>query len=510
MQSEKTTNLASCIDNYAGWYTFKAGMSRKIVLMYHMSFFLLLFRKTSCIHLSSSLFLLAALFSLAACQHQTSPQNEVIATVGMDKISKDAFFQRAELSPAPRPVVFEGKSGNAALLERLIGEKLMAQAARSAKLDTSLVYREQLRAIQLEAAIRAMLEDELQKEASVDSNEVRAAIQKSNRLIQVALFKSTSRAFVQQFHSLLEQGLPFRSAIDSLYSQPVDPALYTETVSWGQMEPALEQVLFAMQTGEHSSIVAFSQGFAVLQKIEEHFKPRLTEYEILQKYSTVEKVLSVRKYNAAANRYVGQMLNEKNVTVKNNILRIVLDRLAANESEFDQATPQQTTPDTKIPNDHFKKKYETALQQPLVVFSGGLFTLEEILLKLWARGVDLTAKPPDERRAQILADIKFVVENEILGEIALQKGFGDLPAVHNEVQMWRDYFLTQHFMASTGILPGAAARDTFPDTVRTLRQNADISINHALLDSLHISPIQMSVIRPGRMARLAVPPWPQF
>ena len=146
MQSEKTTNLASCIDNYAGWYTFKAGMSRKIVLMYHMSFFLLLFRKTSCIHLSSSLFLLAALFSLAACQHQTSPQNEVIATVGMDKISKDAFFQRAELSPAPRPVVFEGKSGNAALLERLIGEKLMAQAARSAKLDTSLVYREQLRA----------------------------------------------------------------------------------------------------------------------------------------------------------------------------------------------------------------------------------------------------------------------------------------------------------------------------------------------------------------------------
>jgi hypothetical protein len=76
------------------------------------------------------LLLFGIVLTLWSCEKHESPP-ERLAQIGDRYITTDEFVNRAELSPPPNFCRINGFSGNRALLELLISEKLLANEAEA-------------------------------------------------------------------------------------------------------------------------------------------------------------------------------------------------------------------------------------------------------------------------------------------------------------------------------------------------------------------------------------------
>ncbi len=449
------------------------------------------------------------LLLLQACTDALESE-QILARVNSNEITKDEFRKRAEFYPPPRFVSCNGFKGKRGLLEYLIGEKLMAQAAHEMALDTSRAFKKQIEFVELRAVLQELFELEVKKKIEVDSTELLDAFDKQQKKFDIQLFRTSRESVASSIRQELLAGITVGVG-SADFSGESKAAESFETVSWGDLPEPVEKELYAMQIGDISNVIRSANGYVVLRVQNVWINPITPEGRFKQNASGIRKVLRARKMRNLNADLVANLMNKQSVIVKGDAFEALarwLDRIT--EYKNDSDLPEALDSEQEINFDRIAVGLKEKLNEPLVTFHDGHFPMRAVLEKFHFYHVRVDDSSPAAMRRQLHADLKRIVQDALLAREGYNRGLQSAPAVQSEVRLWRDYYSSQLFAAKLGIKQSESGQKVFPEDLLQIREEASIKVDNELLDSIQLTRVPVLAMRPGTAYGPVVPPWPVF
>ncbi len=258
-------------------------------------------------------------------------------------------------------------------------------------------------------------------------------------------------------------------------------------------------------------MIRFSRGYAVLRLQNAVRQVSLGQAQMARRVRQIRKILRFRKMDSLSARFVADFMNAKKLVLKHepfNALAGWLDWMLQYKNEPEIPAGKQR----EVLLDSVKTALGRYLDAPLVTFAGGRFTVREMIRALRIRNVPFNQSSPRAMRKQLMADLKMIARDELLGREAYRRGLDRRPRVRFETAVWRDYYLSRLYAARHEIRlfpsAGGMADVQFPEPLQQLRRQAEVWINEPLLRTLEVPPIPVMAVRPGRLVMLVAPPWP--
>ncbi|MBA7710012.1 hypothetical protein ES703_118939 [subsurface metagenome] len=234
----------------------------------------------------------------------------------------------------------------------------------------------------------------------------------------------------------------------------------------------------------------------------------LTEYSYSLKRQTVKIVLQARTESRLANEYVDRLLTHLKITQRATgfleVSRYIEGKLSDSSEKLVSHTP---VIGEEI---HFSLDYN--LELPVVETPDFTWTGKDVMKIIRRYNYTFKTKSSEDLRNTLTRFLKAAVRDHYLSERAKQLGLESKKRVKKDTQAWARYFLylkgvtifTERDTALTN--PGMIA-----DRIMELRRDANITINHNLLETIELTGIPMLVFWNSDIARqLAVPPLMEF
>ncbi len=455
------------------------------------------------------LWVLSLPFLFCLCQKRDLPA-DILAQVGGRYITVEEFVQRAELSPPPAFRNVNGFSGNRGLLELLIGEKVLANEAERLRLNRDEAFKQWCQYTENLAIAKQLYREEVLQRVDLRESEIDSACARAQTSLQIKFFQSPHRAEAESFVALMQNNVSFDEAMRSFSRATPAAENYTSKFTFGDADEALENAVFALSVGQTSQVIATARGFFVVQVQEANRHPAFSQGTNAQQRATVQKTLRARKADRLSAQFVQQFMQEQNVVLRGRSFAVLTKALARRiDFETPAAMPalQQLA---EIDYERAAQELNEHLDEALIVFAGGQWSVRQTLEKLRLRQLPFNQQSPQAMRKTLESDLQTLVRDEFLAAEGRRRGLSKHPAVCAEVRMWIDHHLYTRMVQRLGLRPQTGESLHFPPAVVRLQQNDRAVVNERELQTVELTGIAMMAVHPGRPHQLAVPLWPLF
>jgi len=449
---------------------------------------------------------------IAALWHceKKQPPTDWLAQVGDRYVTRNEFVSRAELSPPPAFRHVNGHARTRGLLELLIGEKLLANQAESLGLHRNTAFQQWLRYTEGVAVGKELYREEVLNKIAVRESEIDTAVALARKSWRIEFFKAARREEAERFIKMIGGGTPFARALQDYFQSIVPPESYISRFTFGDGDENLENAVFAMQPGQISEIIPTTRGFFVVHLIDVQGNDAFSKIDGLSQRTAVKKILRARKADRMSAQFVARVMRSKNVVLKGKIFSILTkfvdQRLVYGKEP--SAPVMRPLPET----DYQRAEIDLSehLDEPLITFSGGQWTIREILEKLRFRNLPFNHESPTAMRRTLETDLQTLARDEFLAQEGYRRGLEKRDAVQEEVRMWTDQHLYTLMVARLGLQPQGGEEINFPPAVDSLKKKYSVVVADEKLKTIELSGIPMIAVHPGRPNQLAVPLWPTF
>ncbi len=459
-----------------------------------------------------SLFLVPAL--IMSCGRKDEPP--IVARVDQQEISVAELKTRFALTPYFSRFPEDNADTKKLVMASLIGEKLLAGEARASGIDRAPRFVALAHEFQKEALLEVLMQ-ELFSPIELRRKEVQAAMQSATRKLEVN-----------------EWVFQRKTAADSARRRMSTPAQFDEakrasasySLTWGQAEPVVEDVLWALRPGETSEPVEFNGYYYVFHLAAEQRQPVPPGAATAALQERVEGQLMERKKRRVYNRFFKSLMAGKRTQVPAEKLRFLAEEL---EAAFAISPTSGTEAPELRPRQMADGEYEQArlgladhLADTLVSFDdGSTWTVGDFLFNLRFGPYPLNYSTKGLFRASLRNQAVVMMEQEYLAQEARRRGLQETDYVRDETQMWLDSFLADQErlrIVQSGQKSGApdggpSSESAFGVLDRHLAERAAkarIEIRRAVLDTLTLRHTNMAVFKrhfPGRAAAPAILPF---
>ena len=450
-------------------------------------------------------YLILLLIFLVTCGNKQD--EDVLAEVGGKKIYVQEFINRLEFSPRPLLKDKTIPEMNRSYLELLIAEKLLAIKAESEEFDKDTEIKKMVRMIEDRAVIKELYRREIQDQISVTDEEIRFAFKKMNTELELKYFWSESRKEADKFEKVLKQGIRFETALERYFGAPIDSLNCKRKLKWGDFNNRIEEAAYKMKSGEISPVIETHMGSFIL-KLDKISEPgSLKEQDYLNKKSGIRKLLRIRKETELSIGYVKEYMESLNIILKGPVFARVAEELS-DRVNFNSRSNKKTE-NLKVFSeeeiDGTRLTLRNILNEKIVEFNGGFWTVEEILerIKLYNYPLDKTSKR--DFINSLNRTVKYIVRDDFLVKKGKDIGLHKNPEVINEVNMWTDYFLYSKYKGMA-----YSKNSDVKNILDELKNKVKIVINHEKLNGIRLSEINAVGVNPGWVVYLMVPPFPEF
>ncbi len=438
-------------------------------------------------------------------------KEEMVARVGSKIIFSEELQNRADFTPEYR---YRGpESGRAAyLLELIINEKLAALAAESLKLDTTATIRNLTTFIEEMALARELYRKKIQSRVRIPKKQIDLAVQQQAQTRVIAYLAFRDEAMAKQYRQRLAEGLSFADAMREIYGLAVDTSGNRREIRWGYNDQAIEEAVFALQRGEVSEIVSVAGAYMVMVLEDIKIDPIVTHSELARRKSYAHRVLRARQEAQWSDDYIRQLAKDKRLQFNKPLIKLLADYLAektimdTGEKEFPQLKFRPLADAIyRDANDYLYNH----LQVPMVTFTGGSLSLEEILRRWRAYNFPVDLRSRQACASSIVRSIGLMVRDELLAREARRMGLGNSPRVQNEIRMWKDYYLCTLWFHHQKEMASQADKSIKPQLM-LLRKMHPVTVDSMVLKKVEPSPIPLLALRVGQYNGLVVPPFTYF
>ena len=451
--------------------------------------------------------LIAPLLIIGCTENKNIITPEKVAIVNGVTITRQELVSRLELSLLPEFDKLKGR--NRRVLDILIDELVVSQWAEREGLTALPDYQDALDFVKQQALIRELFFEKFRKRAEPDSEQINQAIQKSIQQLSIQTLFTENQAIAEKWSQSIDSGKTFNELVEESTNNPFIH-LNNSSFHWGDgtVPLEIENIAYQLKLGESSDLLQLNNVFLIFIIKSKMKDAILTEYSYSLKRQTVKIVLQARTESRLANEYVDRLLTHLKITQRATgfleVSRYIEGKLSDSSEKLVSHTP---VIGEEI---HFSLDYN--LELPVVETPDFTWTGKDVMKIIRRYNYTFKTKSSEDLRNTLTRFLKAAVRDHYLSERAKQLGLESKKRVKKDTQAWARYFLylkgvtifTERDTALTN--PGMIA-----DRIMELRRDANITINHNLLETIELTGIPMLVFWNSDIARqLAVPPLMEF
>ncbi len=374
---------------------------------------------------------LCAICGAHAWAQSASGETKYIGRAGDVFIPEDEFLHRFEMLPAlyrhRLPKVNEAKLE---FLYSMIAEKLLAQEAVARGLDRDSVY------LNAMSSMRRMLgRDELYREdilgkVTVSDAEIRHAVAEAQRQLLVAYIYCERQEDADFLRGQIKGARDFdRLQMDSTMLALRD----TATIVWGEAEAPIERAAFALKRGEVSPVVTASTGFYIMKVVRVQLSGTFASLPPETLRERVIDKLKKRKQEGLAEKFVPEVMRDKVGYSKPEPFKMLAHAM------IDVLSKEKG--DTLVfLNDVLAHRLKAAcapvLADTFAVAGDTYWTTEQVIDLLNAKQFHVHRDRLRSVPRMLNDDMRYWVQQELLGQEALSRGLDRVPSVQRDLEMW--------------------------------------------------------------------------
>lgn len=371
--------------------------------------------------MKKSLFIVVLLLTSAgifSCQKKPKLDHRTVAIVGDYAIPLDQYKDRYKeyLDETYQKDNLYLRLG---VLRNMINEIILRHYDDNSNILNDPEYRKELDWAKREMVLGYLKGVEIYDKIKVTDAEARQAFERVNEKIAARHLYAKTKEEADRLYNLLQKGASFDSLAREVFTDSTlkNNGGYLGYFTWGDMDPAFEDMAYKMKPGEISKPVKTAEGYSIIKVEDRKRVPILTENEYLNKKEKIVRLLRMRRKKKAERAYLRTIFDEKQLTFNEPGLKELLSLL----QDGKQASAEQSPQKVKMVAASYKQK-------PLTV--GALYA-ELIKIPVFHR-----QKIKDIATLKIA--IKGVLINEKLWEIGQKKHYADVPEVKRAIENARN------------------------------------------------------------------------
>ena len=372
--------------------------------------------------------------------------DDVVATIGPKKITRREFIERFEMTPQFRKDLKNiAPAVKLDFIYTLIAEKLWAMEAMDKGLDTTEVMKMVSASLEKMFMRDEFYRREIKNKASISDKEKLQGYARYSTKLKVNFVFSTEEKEIRDLYKLLKSGIDFDTVMAS--GPEKDEQKEPIEVSFGQMQPDIEDALYKLKVGEFTQPLYTNEGWYIFRLVNKT-KSSFASSEEKEKADTdVEKLIKQRKETIAYREFYNSFFKKRKVDINAPLFNSLAAKFSNIFTERKRVYKPKEGEGIFIESADviaLDKEYGAdSLKLPFIKFEKDPMSLKDFLRLLAFEGFNVQVTDFNTVRKELSKKIGSVIEQELVTREAYAKGYNELPEVKNQVAMWRDNYLYQ-------------------------------------------------------------------
>ena len=383
--------------------------------------------------------LVSLALTLVGCTE--SPQNDqpFVAQVGDKLITVDDFRFNFEFG---LPHLRKGNDPRGSYLDYMIGEELLAMAGYSMGLDKSDRVVKLEEDLVEELLVEELFRQEVHDKITISTEDIERAIRQSKVKWKFRYWAESNLEHASNV-SLAMQEAGYAEVVDAILGgnpetgiKPAD--LETGYLSAMDVTPELLEAIRDLPVGDISAPIAINGVYFIFQIVDIRREPLIVD-EFQYSAERYRQILFHRKIREEAKQFVSKFMTPKNLVTKGVPFRLLADAL------IEWASLPENSGNNFLKALHSATDQGTAmfdlqqnLDQPLVTFAGGHWTIRDFLKRYDVRSTNIDIKDRQAYLARLSEEIALEVRNYFFATEALERKLDTSANVQRELGSWRD------------------------------------------------------------------------
>ncbi len=371
-------------------------------------------------------------------------KNQIVATVGNDKITGAEFLQRYEFTPLFRKQIKRmTQSLKLEFLYSLISEKLWALQAKDLGYDTLSVMKYISSKLEKMFVRDALYRREIKDKVKISDKEILQDFMRYNTKLEVNYIFADNLSEIKKLYHLLKMGIPF----DTLLSTRPEAAEQAKPreIGFGQMDEVVEDSLYALKLGQFTEPVYSEEGWYIFRLTNRIQQLAAGSHEDAVK--TVKATIEARKEEKLYHAYYDKFFKNRKVEVNAHLFRSLARKLSrmltARRSQFRIKDGDPVYLDVSDVLNLEKEFGPDSMKMAYIEFDKDPKSLKVFVEDLSWEGFSAVKTDTLSMMRLINVETKNNIEHELLAREGIKEGLEYLPSVQRDLKEWRENYLAQ-------------------------------------------------------------------
>lgn len=436
----------------------------------------------------SVVILFMILSSQVFSQTENYSGDKIVAKAGSIKLTSREFRERFDFSPHPRTT----ESLDTALVKKeylytLLAEKLLAQKAKSLKLDTTQFIQGMLSYMGRLFVRDALYKKEVSAKVKITPAEITDAKERMTKLLVVKYLYSTDENEIQKLYLELKNG----NSIGSLIAgRPESEEQKTPgTITFGTLDENVENAVYNLKPGQFTSPIFTGYRWYIFKLEKILVKPFFNTPDNQVK---IKQIIEKRQASILEDDYLDNFLQQFQI----NVDRALFAKILYQMQKYLQARAESYKKEDK-PKYYYlvDKDFDrigdslgaSVLRSIFIKYKKNPETVEQFLTQLKYNGFRVDTTDPGTVRRAFNNYVKNYLESELLTREGEKLNLDKLPSVQNDLGLWEDYYLSQRLMKKIQdsiSISDAEAYEFYAKNHKIMFPPQKIEVQEILVDSL--------------------------
>lgn len=392
-----------------------------------------------------------------------APESKPLIKAGSKIISADEFLERYEFTPLfSKHIKSRTQTLKHVLAYSLAMEKLWALEAEEQGFGKSDAVEFASKEFERMFVRDALFHREIKNKVVITEDEIAEGYLKNLSTLEVNFLFSEDEEEIHNLYNLLNAGIPFDSILAE--SPELDEQPEPWKVVYGQMDKAVEDSLYELKLGEHTSPLHTPDGWYIFRLANRVNKMIGSERDKVDAYSSVRKIIEARKINKIYNEYFSEFFADKKIDVAASLFKSIGEKISHHLTEKKKLHYQKENELVYLEANELLKIEEEIgedmLNMIFVKFEDRPVTVKQYLRALMFEGLSTKNASLNSIFGILNARTQEFIQQELLAREGIKKQMNLLPEVQDQLEQWRDNYLYQ------------ALRNKFIDSVSVTDEEA--------------------------------------
>ena len=373
---------------------------------------------------------------------EAQKKDDPIAKIGSSVITVDEFKTRYELLPHASVTHKNTDSLKIEFLASVIAEKLWALEALDRRFDTLKLYQNLIKPIEKMFLRDGLYKQEVESKVKITDLDLIRGKARAKTTLKVLIISSVDSIESYRVYNQLRKGASF----DSLLRLRPDYAIQKEPVpiTFGKMdEEWMEDSLYKMKLKTFSKPMRNKSGWFIFKLVDKVIPP---PDQAAGAPDNVKKIIKLRRSKQYGVEFLDKILSGIQVQFNPDVVMELPDKIFQSFQRRREINPADSS------NYHFTDfdiAYISSLYpaekitSPVAMFEKDSPTLHDFLYYLIVEDFYIKRAAKQTIVGLLQKKLNDFVQHELITREAIKRGVQNSPQVKNDIQMWRDSYLSQ-------------------------------------------------------------------